>query len=152
MTKQSISKDERTSALGLMRFANEYFNSAIATKKSLQYNTTTTPVYFLLGHSIELSIKSYLRSRGCSVKEISSLKHDLSACLETAKSKGISGYFILSDEFNETFHLINSLHKTTELRYIVTGSKCYPKFENLRDLAWTFLEKLAPEVGWRLKT
>jgi hypothetical protein len=78
--------DQRTTALDLWRHSKEFADAA-----SLVLNragsTVSLPAYYLLGHSIELSLKAFLIGRGLKLAKLRSKEfgHDLQACIEEAR-------------------------------------------------------------------
>jgi hypothetical protein len=78
-------------ALGTLRYAIEFYAAAkhvdrhLGMEEGYEKRAPTT-VYFLLGHAIELALKSFLQHRGYSEKElINKFGHDLIKCM----TKGI---------------------------------------------------------------
>lgn len=78
--------DQRTTSLGFWRHAKEFADAG-----SLVLNQAgsrvSLPAYYLLGHSIELSLKAFLVGRRLTVAKLRSkaFGHDLRVCLEEAR-------------------------------------------------------------------
>ena len=80
-----MSDEERTSAFGLARYAREYFDCALAADKVVGQRTgyeviAPAPVMYLVAHAIELALKSFLRHKDVSLKDLRSLSHNLENC------------------------------------------------------------------------
>jgi hypothetical protein len=145
---------ERTTPIGLARYAREYFDSAIAVDEHLGQRqgyefVAPMPAMFLIAHSIELALKSYLLWSGCSLRRLRSLGHNLEECWKKALEQGVDKHVTLSDVDLEILKLIGELHSSTELRYIETGFKTFPMFGPLEDLAEKILHPICPLVGYK---
>ena len=82
-----ISRDDRTTAYGFARYAEDYYAAAHAADQVLGKRggyeiVAPMPVMYLYAHAIELSLKSFLRKEGCSLKSVQALRHDLVKALE----------------------------------------------------------------------
>ena len=145
---------DRTSPIGLARYAREYFDSALAAddvvgKRKGYEIVAPAPVMFLVAHSVELALKSYLRYRGATLAEIKGLSHNLLDCWQEAVEKGIEEVVNLSEDDLHVLGLISDLHASTELRYIQTGFKHFPVFGPLETMARKILDAVCPLVGYR---
>lgn len=86
--------DERTTAMGLARYAFEYIEAALVVddrmgqRKEFQV-IAPIPALYLAGHGIELSLKAYLRHHGVSVRKLQKLGHDLDRCYRRAIELGL---------------------------------------------------------------
>ena len=149
-----MSDEDRTSAIGLARYARDYYEAAEAADDVLGNKpgyeiSAPPPVMYLVAHAIELVLKAYLRHRGQSVCDIKKLNHRLVRCREAAVDLGLNDHVTLTDEELETLRLISQLHASTQLRYIKTGRKEVPVFGPLQQLAEKLLEAICPVVGYR---
>jgi hypothetical protein len=147
-------RDSRTTAAGLARYAREFFEAALAVDDRMgrrpgYERIPPTPVLFLVAHSIELALKAYLRHSGMSVSAITDLRHDLMRCWNVACRHGIETHVSLDDVDLEVIGVLNDLHVSTELRYIVTGAKTFPAFGPLQGAAQKLLNAICPLVGYR---
>jgi len=149
-----MSQDERTTAIGLARYAREYFDAAIAAddvigrRKGYEI-VAPPPVLFLVAHSIELALKSYLKHSGMTLREIRGISHNLLDCWREAVEKGVEEYVTLNEEDLGVLGLISDLHVSTELRYIQTGFKKFPVFGPLQVVTEKILNGICPLVGYR---
>ncbi len=140
------------SAIGLARYAREYFESAqaadavVGARKGYEI-VAPSPVMFLTAQSIELALKAYLCHSG--KKNLKSYGHDLSRVWCVCQQNGINVLVQLSAEEISTLKLISHLHSSTELRYIDTGFKTFPVFGPLEQLAKKLLDAICPAVGYK---
>ncbi len=149
-----MNKTDCTTPVGLARYANDYFDAALAADdvlgKRKGYETVApAPVMFLIAHSIELALKAYLRSVDVSLDDLKKLSHNLSKCWEKAVKSGIEEHIKLTNEDLKVLEIINNLHKSNDLRYIRTGYKEFPVFGPLEVLAKKLLDSICPIVGYQ---
>ena len=86
----TLEKWGRTSPFGLLRFAQDYHVAARILHRSSEIDEYSMPAYSLIGQSIELSLKAFLRAKGVSMKELrSSIGHDLVAAIRRARALGL---------------------------------------------------------------
>lgn len=149
-----MSSVERTTQIGLARYAREYYDSALAADNAIGdrkgYEVVAPPpVMFLVAHSIELALKAYLLYSGKTLKDLKDVGHNLQNCWEKAIQCGITEHVSLTDEDLGILGLISDLHLSTELRYIQVGYKQFPVFGPLQVLAKKILDGICPLVGYK---
>lgn len=117
------SEDEGT----FYSLASEYLEAAITL-----FNTPPTRInywiviYYLLGHSAELTLKSYLFDHGETPKSLKKIGHDLDKLVSCALSHGLSKKL--------SFRAINSLapiYGSKELEYRKRKRQTFPSEEDL---------------------
>ena len=145
---------ERTTAIGLARYARDYYRAAVAADDDLGQDKgyefiAPSPVLFLVAHSIELGLKAYLRHQGVPLKKTINLGHDLNRCWREAVEQGVIEHVELTGVDLEVLGLISELHSSTVLRYIQTGYKRYPVFGPLQELTEKILDGICPLVGYK---
>jgi hypothetical protein len=141
---------DRTSAKSFWKYSNEYFQAALFVQPRPQSpaeslrQRVSIPAYFLVGHAIELSLKSFLRKRGVPVEELRSRKygHDLEALVLEAKRRKLGTVVKLEPAEMKVIGLLNRTYKIKELEYLVVGSKNLPSYEALLDLTEKFVMSL----------
>jgi HEPN domain-containing protein len=139
-------------AIGLARYAREYFDSAKAADDVVGIGKgyeviAPAPVMFLTAHAIELALKAYLFNKG-KIK-IKSFGHDINQLWSSCQQNGINELVRLNAQEMFTLKLISHLHLSTELRYIDTGFKTFPVFGPLENLAKKILDAICPAVGYK---
>ncbi|WP_313458167.1 hypothetical protein [Stenotrophomonas sp.] len=82
--EQIADEEERTSSLGLLRYAHEYQRAADMVKR--QDDRSVVP-YMLVAHSLELALKAFLRSRGSTLDALLNLGHNLPRIHQEAMGK-----------------------------------------------------------------
>lgn len=147
-------KAERTTAVGLARFAYEYIDAAILVDEAkgevgLLSQASYTPAYFLALHGIELCFKSYLLHNGVDVEALTKkYGHDLNKCLVDSNARGLTDIFEMTEDDQRAFELLIELNKDHQLRYIQTGFKTYPLWSIVEPLAVRLHQAIANEVGY----
>lgn len=149
-----MNKDDRTTAVGLARYAREYFDAALAADDVIGHRkgyeiVAPAPVMFLVAHAIEPVLKAFLRHQGLSVDDLQKVGHNLIKCWKVAIANGLESVIELTEEDLEILGLISDLHASTELRYIKTGYKNFPVFGPLESLAKNLLDAICPFVWYR---
>lgn len=128
--------DSRTTAFGLWRYSKGFADAGdvvyianLPGKYIPGYPyIPPIPAYYLMGHSIELSFKAFLRGHGVPVKELRRrpLGHDLSALYERAKRHQLAERVQLSPKDVELVHLLNRDYMNKRFEYIETGGMHVP--------------------------
>jgi hypothetical protein len=150
-----FTEDDRTTAIGLARYAYEYIDAARVVENSHADRfpgrlVSPIPAYFLAHHGIELTLKSYLRHMGMSVSELASKKygHNLHSCYRKAKELELLSIFIETPDDVNAFQLLASLNQRHGLRYIQTGMNTFPLWSVVEPLAVRLHQAVAPAVGY----
>lgn len=147
-------KIERTTAIGLARFAYEYIDAAILVDEAkgqvgLLSQASYTPAYFLALHGIELCLKAYLLHKGVDVEALGkNYGHNLNKCLVESNARGLKTIFEMNDDDRRAFELLIELNREQQLRYIQTGFKTYPLWSIVEPLAVRLHQAVAKEVGY----
>lgn len=147
---------ERTTPLGMTRYAHEFLESALAVDDSLGKRrgheiVAPIPALYLLGHSIELSLKAYLLLKETPLRDLRGKKfgHSLHSCIRKAKELGLSSVIEFSQQEYGAFELLDELYSTKQLEYIVTGRKYFPVFGLVESFASKLFDSVAKETGYR---
>lgn len=152
--KAKVDDEVRTTAIGLARYAYEYIEAASVVDKTIGERTehqriSPIPAYFLAKHGIELTLKSFLRHTGITVRELrGKFSHDLNKCLRKAKELGLSAHINLSENDMKAFRMLIALDDAQGLRYIQTGFKQFPSWAIVYPLAVRLHQAVAPLVGY----
>ena len=147
-------KIERTTAIGLARFAYEYIDAAMLVDEAkgevtMLSQASYTPAYFLALHGIELCLKSYLLHKGIDVETLSKqYGHNLNKCLVEANARGLKNIFQLNADDRRAFDLLIELNREHQLRYIQAGFKTFPLWSIVEPLAVRLHQSVAKEVGY----
>jgi hypothetical protein len=152
---KSYSTPGQTTPLGLARYAQDFYDAAVAADDVLGIRPgyeiiAPIPVMYLVGHSIELILKSYLISRGMTLPKLKSKAygHNLVACLMQAEELGLTRLLTFTPEDYDVLRVLNELYSTKQLNYIVTGQKKFPVFGPLQVLCTKLLNAVHAEVGF----
>jgi hypothetical protein len=70
---------------------------------------------YLVGHSIELSLKAFLLFHGVSLRELRiKYGHDLRKCFEKAEELGLRNHVLIDDMELEAFHVLDDLYSSAK--------------------------------------
>jgi hypothetical protein len=144
---------DRVTPLGQVREALEYYCAGIVTEQQLRVSTyvgdiAISPAYFLLGHSIELSLKSLLRMHGISpeVYRKPPLGHDLVNCLREVELRTPSLSRALGAADRYVLSLLNAKYSNKGFEYFGNGAVELPMFGPTCQLSRTILNVSLQEV------
>jgi hypothetical protein len=143
----------RTTPIGLARYAAEFLEAALAADDKMGRKpgfevVAPVPVMFLVGHSIELSLKSFLLFKGESLRRLRThYGHDLHSALRKAKEYGLLQEVPLSDDDMNIIEVLDNLYSTKQLQYIVSGATTFPVFGPLESTATKLSEGVSRVVG-----
>jgi len=148
-----LTEEDRTTAIGLARYAYEYIEAAMLVERNDPTPTHISPIpaYFLALHGIELTLKSYLRHKGLNVKELrgKTYGHDLHACHKKAKELGLHTVFKEQPTDADAMRVLVALNDHQGLRYIKTGIKHFPPWSLVEPLTVRLHQAIAPAVGYK---
>lgn len=150
----TVNLDNRTTAIGLARYAKEYLEAAIVVDEELGVKRSAShispiPAYFLLTHAIELTLKAYLRGAGLAVRQLQGVGHDLDALLAKANELGLGDCHTFTADDNEAFSLLVAANGQHRFRYIQTGATQLPFWSVAAPLAIRLHKSVAPKVGYK---
>ena len=106
-----------TRPIGIFNYANSYRHAALTLRDAEAAGTHPhDPVLFLMNHSIELYLKSYLHARGISEVDLSRRPygHDLLELVWSAKKRGLCP----TEQTYSVIRIINQLNTQITSRYI----------------------------------
>ena len=94
--------------------------------------------YYLIGHSIELSLKSYLYSKGYTEKTLRHPKkfgHNLSNLLAECRRRKLGREVKLTRYEIKAINVLSDTYKSKKFEYIEYGTYRAPKYFFIRDVA-----------------
>jgi hypothetical protein len=142
---------ERVGAIGVARYAIEYFAAAEATDEAIgdqppYWATAPAPVMFLIGRSLELGLKAFLIHKNVPLEEIKNkIGHNLDRALAAAEKNGLSSV-ALSPEDRAIIKLMNSIYATKDLEYFIRGATTYPVYGPLQTVCKRVLAEVINEI------
>jgi hypothetical protein len=149
---------ERTTPLGLARYAFEYMDAAIIVNdargtRTLLSQAAYTPAYYLAFHSIELSLKAYLLSKGEELKQLPMrYGHDLQHLYDSAMVLGLKNDFEQDERDLVALHLLIDLNANQQLRYLRTGFKQFPAFSIVEPFGVRLHQAISKSINSRTFT
>ncbi|PKH00893.1 hypothetical protein [Paraglaciecola sp. MB-3u-78] len=119
-TEGDGSQDEAT----LWSLSNEFLEAAIVLKDAPKTKVSfSVATYYLVGHSAELSLKSYLFKQGLAVNDLKMIGHNLSNLIDKAMNYGLS-------DFGE-IRALSVIYKNKGLEYLRRIKQSLPPIEHL---------------------
>ena len=112
----------------MWRYGNDFRKAALAIQ-SKHNDHAFMPYYFLLGQSIELSLKAFLLGRGVPLKELRSRKygHNLKALLDESRRRKLGLEVKLENTHCTVIHLLGIEYLDKRFQYIQTGMMYLPE-------------------------
>lgn len=107
------------------------------------------PVMFLVAHSIELSLKSYLLYVGVPQEKVRRLRHNLIRIWKLCVKNKIENHVFLEKDEVDILRIISKLHSSTELRYTTAGYKTVPVFGPLQVVTKKIRDAVCDLIGYR---
>ena len=143
----------RTTPLGMARYAHDFLEAALAVdgkvgEQSGYEIVAPIPALYLIGHSIELSLKAYLLSQDAKLRQLKNIGHDLHAAFRKAKELGLLGHVKVHGVEEGALEILNQLYSTKQLEYIVTGAKHFPVFGHVETFAVRLFNSVSKVVGY----
>ena len=132
--------EKRTTPLGLLRYAQDYYRGFEIIRIQKPKDTEMYQVkFFLLCHSMELVMKSLLKLKGYTRKQLmNNFGHDLEKILKELEANKI----IFDKKSYVVVSMANQLYKTKQFEYFQTGYKELPAIEDLASTAHLFITKM----------
>jgi hypothetical protein len=137
---KSFTDPARTTPIGMLRYAIEFYAAAIATDRAIGDSpgyeiTAPTPVNYLMGHAIELGLKAYLLHTGHSLADLHTIGHRLCVAYSKARVAGLDAHFQPRPEEASVLDTLDALYSDKQFEYIETGLKTFPVFGPLKHFA-----------------
>lgn len=134
-----LSDSERTTAIGLLRYAKDYFEGFKIISQKVPHGTSWNPVVrllplkcYLVGHTMELLLKSFLLSSGISLSNLKDkIQHDLMKCLEMANKNGLK---LMDSKETAVIKELNAYYKDKEFEYSKNGAKTIPHLKDIEEV------------------
>jgi len=98
--------------------------------------------HYLVCHSIELSLKSFLITVGFSRKDRRQLGHDLAKALNKAEQHGIEEYVGITPDDRDLLQKANTIYMKKELEYFESLETIYDPLNFSHSSTVAFAEKL----------
>jgi len=148
-----MKNEDCTSAFGLWQRSKEFLEAALkvssAPKSEIAElkSTISFPAYFLVSHSIELSLKAFLYGRGIPLKDLKKLRnfgHDLEKLLKEARKRKLGKEVKLSTRDCSLIQFLNQTYMYKDFEYHSCGYKSIPRYYELVNVASTLVNGLLP--------
>jgi len=131
--------DERTSARGLLNYAQEYYAGYEVIQKNHPKLTDYFAVkYFLLCHSLELTMKAWLKKNGLNYSDLKRHSHDLEKLMTTLHDK----FQLQFDAKSQAMiRLVNQHYSKKDFEYALRGAKSVPEITDLAQTVHLLISK-----------
>jgi hypothetical protein len=103
------------------------------------------PAYYLVGHSIELSLKSYLSAKGYSVNKLryKPYGHNLVSLVKESRKRKLGREAKLNKYQIQAIELFNTVYQKKDLEYLTYGNYRLPEYWYIYEIAELLLKGLA---------
>ena len=141
----------------MIRYSHEFMEAALAVDEKIGHRpgfeiVAPIPVLYLVGHSIELSLKSYLLQQGITLSDLRrNFGHNLHDSFRKAKELGLLNHVSFTNQEEGAFEILNTLYSTKQLEYIITGAKHFPIFGLVELFAVKLFNSVSVIVGFNKK-
>ncbi len=137
-------------SFGFWSYAREFLSAANAVKKPLKSHMGASdyklllPAYYLVGHSIELSLKSFLLAKGYKVAELKqkSYGHNLEELLAETRRRKLGRLVKLSKEEDRAIKLLSKTYSGKKLEYMEYGNYQLLKYWYIYNVAQKLVKNL----------
>ena len=102
--------------------------------------------YYLICHSIELSLKSFLLTVGFKKDNLQNLNHDLNKALKKAVDKGLSTHLEITSNDREALKKANKLYSIKEFEYFEKLETIYDPHDFDLDALASFAQRLLDAI------
>lgn len=136
---------------GFWRHSKEFLEAADSvrpppTSEHERYRTKPSLVaYYLVGHSIELSLKSFLLAKNYPISELRKRKfgHDLSNILAECRKRKLGREVKLTKNEIAAIMFLDKTYKEKRFEYFEYGGYNFPEYFYIRDVANKLVNNLA---------
>lgn len=118
----------------LLTRAEEYLKAAQAVAEA-HPKALVHPTYYLLAHSVELGLKSFLAAKGHTKKALRKVRHDLPELVKLATDEGLPEI----EHFDVLIRHLWTINKDFGLRYPVGYIQAVLKFDQAAEIAKALL-------------
>ena len=141
----------RTTPFGFWSYSEKFLDASYAVSKPPLTEVDklrakpSLPAYFLVGHAIELALKSFLLAKGTELEVLRSRKygHDLEALLFECRRRKLGSQVTLSKNECNAILLLNISYKSKKLEYMEYGSYRFPEYGYIYTVAKKLVKGLA---------
>jgi hypothetical protein len=142
---QRLAEEEsRVTGLGMFNYAADFLRAA-QQAQSFSGDDPRSPIYFLVGHSMELGFKAYLRVRKT---PLSALQRKFGHNLEKLQKKAVAEGLNLDGGFSAkdlaVLHLLNAHYADKRFEYFRRGYRQLPRLPDVGSLAVRVLNAVYP--------
>lgn len=146
-----ISESERTTAIGLLKYAKDYFEGFKIISEKVAHGTSWNPTVkllplkcYLAGHTLELLLKSFLLSYGVPLSVLKhKVQHNLMKCLLMSNKNGLN---LVDSKEIATIRVLNYYYNEKEFEYPKNGAKTIPHLKDIEEVVEKILVVVEQKV------
>ena len=133
---------------GFFVYASSYKRAA-ETLMAQGTSELLVPTIYLLAHSLELALKSYLLFKGVAAKTLAKqpYRHDVAHCLSEAEAQGLFGSKKLTVPQREAVASASAMFDKKELNYFYEKPAVFPDMEALRSALHAILSAVFDRIS-----
>ena len=153
-TAPSRDDPKRTTPTALMKYAQDFHDAAIVVFEEFierwpaYKEIAPGPAVYLIGHSMELSLKAFLLQKGATHAQLKrKFGHNLDKCLNEAKRLGLPNAVTFDEQELTAFAALDALYSIKDLEYIYRESKTFPIFGYIQTMSQKLLSSIGPIVN-----
>ena len=124
-------------SFGFWRFGKEYLEAYLIIKKAKENLMELFGVkFYLLGHSIESSLKAFLLAKDFTETQLKNeFGHNLEALLDLSVINGLNEIVALTNEDVESIKILNLYYSKKEFEYFKGDGKTVPAYIVIEEIA-----------------
>lgn len=128
----------------LRHYATDFLDAAKAFKSPV--NRFSPVPYYLICHSIELSLKSFLYSAGFKRKDRKKLNHDLEKALKVAEENELGAHLKTAPNERDALEKANRLYPKKEFEYFESLETIYDPHDFDLEVLASFAQRLLDAI------
>lgn len=133
---------------GFFVYASSYKRAA-ETLMAQGTSELLVPTIYLLAHSLELALKSYLLFKGVAAKTLANrpYRHDVAHCLSAAEAQGLFALETLTVSQRDAVASASTMFDKKELNYFYEKPTVFPDMEVLRSALHSVLSAVFDRIS-----
>jgi hypothetical protein len=149
MNNENIDID-RSPPIAVFLSGESFFHSARYLRGAIESGDLrlrfSMPVYYLYSHALELTLKSFLRSKGMSSSRLASREfgHKLQALWDACVAEGLKSNPITEASIAQAVDLLDPFASDFEFRYVKTGLKNLPTLDTVESVVRDLMKIVRP--------
>ena len=141
---------DRSPPIAVFLSGESFFHSARYLREAMESEELrlrfSMPIYYLYSHALELTLKSFLRSKGITGKRLASREfgHQLQVLWSECIAQGLKSNAITEVVIGQTVDLLDPFATDFEFRYVKVGAKNLPTLEAVESAVDDLMKVVRP--------